>query len=490
MSNVSSISSLIIDRKEVVPAGPVAPFPELAKSATLKSVEMRPLPVQTLSPTAETFQRHAFHTSSTFPMTMDAAQDAPAHHVTLSRMKKQPKTKFWEQHPWLSTLLLQRIWSSHGPWWILLKVAIALTGALALDVVTKNPDSTTATFIAWLALSDVVSNGFKQCLSVYIGALLGSSIGVGLQAGLIPLSPYAIIGAVPLAVILTIYLLFLMQRENDFGALTNGAFSALFTVIVPFTYAPLNNSVSVPLQTLVVRLIAVTEGVVCGMIANVLVSGLFYRNLFYSRHLAVANTLRFAIVDVAKDPIHTQYAFGLIESCQQSVQAALGEVGRLRGTRVKVADNQTFADLQEYEATLTTYLKLLNIYAYVGLFRSLLSNNEQRILVEILNNAYRILVEEVWGFDTPEALIASPTLTLQRSVADDASMNFPEISQPNVGQTDDFPVPLPSMGESPTRELPASLEWLVRSLDSVLLELAIDVRQSPYGGWTAKQQTE
>ncbi len=497
MPQFSSLSSIIIDQSKVVAAGPVVPFPELAISTPTSSIPMTPLPTMLTNDSGNlAVPTKRVLTSSTFPCNANELQPED-HHVTLSRMREHSAVKhaFWQDHPIVSTLLLKRIWSSHGPWWILLKVAIALTSALALDLVTQNPDSTTATFIAWLSLSDVVSNGFKQSFSVFFGAVLGACIGVGLQAGLVPLSPYAIIGAVPLAVIITVYMLFLFQRENDFGALTNGAFSALFTVIVPNAYPPLALA-PLPLQTLVVRLIAVSEGVVCGSIANILVSGLFYRRLFYQRHLAVARALRFAILDLARDPIGSQYAFGLVRDCQLSIQSALGEVSGIKTTRVKLSDNQTYADLHEYEATLTTYLKLLNLYAYVGFYKNQLDKKEQTVLVEILNNAYRILVEEVWGFDVPENLLSGPTFSWTQSAGeankDTASEGSVAISSTSASS---FPPdglytapPTQSDFQPRDRVLPCKLEWLVKSLDSVLLELATDARIST-GGWTAKQMS-
>ena len=135
------------------------------------------------------------------------------------------------------------------------KAAVACIVTLLLDRWVGNPDSVSSTFVAVLCVSPVVLMGIRQAGSQLAGSFLGGIWGaLGLALGLPALT------GVPLAVGLAILSTYLARMPSGYPI---AAFTALYLILVPR---------ETPLDTLGVRLLAVTSGAVAGFLVNLVVS--------------------------------------------------------------------------------------------------------------------------------------------------------------------------------------------------------------------------
>lgn len=190
------------------------------------------------------------------------------------------------------------------------KAALACGLAMLLDRLVGNPDSVSSTFVAILSISPVVLIGVRLAWSQLLASALG-----GLWGALaLALSVPALL-AVPLAVGLAIVTAYLSRVAAAYPV---AAFTALYLVLVPR---------ATPLETLEVRLLAVTVGAVAGFVVNVTISSLFYRPIFRDRVARAERATRAMLADAARvDDAATDRGFARLTHLLSSLHQAKVEL--------------------------------------------------------------------------------------------------------------------------------------------------------------------
>jgi Aromatic acid exporter family member 1 len=202
------------------------------------------------------------------------------------------------------------------------KAFLACLVTLLLDGLVGNPDHVSSTFVAVLSVSAVALMGLRSGVQQLVGSALGGIWGtLATAVGLHPLA------AVPLAVGLAVVTAFAAGAS---AAYPIAAFTALYLVLVPQ---------GTPLQTLGIRLLAVTSGAVGGLVVNLVVSALFYRQI-YTRRLRDAEARVRAQLPAAagRGPDAAEEGFALLAALQGDLDHALTELRwrRARATHAAV----------------------------------------------------------------------------------------------------------------------------------------------------------
>jgi hypothetical protein len=190
------------------------------------------------------------------------------------------------------------------------KAFLACLVTLLLDELVGNPDHVSSTFVAVLSVSAVALMGLRSGVQQLVGSALGGIWGsLATAVGLHPLA------AVPLAVGLAVLTAFAAGAS---AAYPIAAFTALYLVLVPQ---------GTPLQTLGIRLLAVTSGAIGGLAVNLAVSALFYRQI-YSRRLRDAEGRVRALLPAAagRGPDAAEEGFAQLAALQGDLDAALTEL--------------------------------------------------------------------------------------------------------------------------------------------------------------------
>jgi len=190
------------------------------------------------------------------------------------------------------------------------KAALACLAAMLLDRLVGNPDSVSSTFVAVLCVSPIVLAGIRQAWSQLVGSILGGIWGaLALQADL-PTQ-----AGVPLAVGLAILTAHAARVPSGYPI---AAFTALYLILVPR---------ATPLDTFGVRLLAVSSGAVAGFAVNLLVSGIFYRNIFRDRTKLVGQRVYELLPAAARQgPDAAECGFALLAAVQGDLAQALEEL--------------------------------------------------------------------------------------------------------------------------------------------------------------------
>ena len=168
--------------------------------------------------------------------------------------------------------------------------------ALVIDNLDGQPDNVTSTFVSLLTISAVFTVGLKDSWAIVTSAVIGAAVGC-LVSGLFDLSldlanPDTVIeqnwlnvGSVRISMAITAYLLFFLGK-GDPGSMSSGTFSALFVVLIRFTWAPLDNNPWLHdnpiVQTFVVRIVALATAVISALLVNLVVSSGCGLNIFRS----------------------------------------------------------------------------------------------------------------------------------------------------------------------------------------------------------------
>ena len=223
------------------------------------------------------------------------------------------------------------------------KAALACLAALLLDRLVGNPDSVSSTFVAVLCVSPVVMMGLRQAGSNLVGSVLGGIWGaLALQLDLPAL--VGVPGAVGLA-ILTAY------AARVPGGYPVAAFTALYLILVPR---------ETPLDTLGVRLLAVSSGAVAGFVVNLVISAISYRDIFRDRmRLAERKIHNLVGAAVRQGPDAAESGFALLADLQGVLGQALEE---LRWRRAWT----THAEIQEMWSRVEHLRFLLHLASNVG----------------------------------------------------------------------------------------------------------------------------
>lgn len=198
-----------------------------------------------------------------------------------------------------------------------LKALLACLATLLLDDLVGNPDHVSSTFVAVLSVSAVALAGLRQGLSQLVGSALGGVWGtLATLAGLHPLA------AVPLAVAAAVLT---AHASRVAAGWPIAAFTALYLVLVPQ---------GTPLETLGIRLLAVTSGAVGGLVVNVAVSAFAYRRI-YERRLADAESRVRTLLPAAatRGPDPAEPGFALLAELQRDLDQALTELRWRRARR-------------------------------------------------------------------------------------------------------------------------------------------------------------
>ena len=223
------------------------------------------------------------------------------------------------------------------------KAALACLVAMLLDRLVGNPDSVSSTFVAVLCVSPVVLMGIRQAGSNLVGSALGGIWGaLALQLDLPTL--LGVPGAVGLA-ILTAY------AARVPGGYPVAAFTALYLILVPR---------DTPLDTLGVRLLAVSSGAAAGFVVNLVVSAIFYRNIFRDRLSLAERKIHDLVAAAARQgPDAAESGFALLAGLQGNLAQALEE---LRWRRAWT----THAEIQEMWSRVEHLRFLLHLASHVG----------------------------------------------------------------------------------------------------------------------------
>lgn len=224
------------------------------------------------------------------------------------------------------------------------KALAACFVTLLLDELVGNPDHVSSTLVAVLSVSAVALAGLRQGLAQLVGSALGGVWGTAATlAGLPPLA------GVPLAVGVAIVTAFAARAGSAYPI---AAFTALYLILVPQ---------GTPLETLGIRLLAVTSGVVGGLLVNVVVSARFYRRIYAAR-LATAEEEVRALVPAAVGggPDAAEAGFARLAALQAELDEALRE---LRWRRARA----THAELRAMWWRVERLRSLLHLASNVGL---------------------------------------------------------------------------------------------------------------------------
>lgn len=224
------------------------------------------------------------------------------------------------------------------------KAALACLVALLLDRLVGNPDSVSSTFVAVLCVSPVILMGLRQAWSQLVGSVLGGIWGaLALQLDL------PVLAGVPLAVGLAILTVYLARVPSGYPI---AAFTALYLILVPR---------DTPLDTLGVRLLAVSCGATAGFLVNLVVSAIFYRGIFRDRlRLAERQVRELLGAAVRGGPDAAEPGFALLAGLQGDLGQALEE---LRWRRAWT----THAAIQEMWSRVEHLRFLLHLASNVGL---------------------------------------------------------------------------------------------------------------------------
>lgn len=190
------------------------------------------------------------------------------------------------------------------------KALLACLVTLLLDDLIGNPDHVSSTFVAVLSVSAVALIGLRSGVQQLVGSALG-----GVWGTLATLTGLPVLAAVPLAVGLAVLTAHAARAAAGYPI---AAFTALYLVLVPQ---------GTPLETFGIRLLAVTSGAVGGLLVNVVVSALFYRQI-YSRRLAAAERRVRELLPAAagRGPDAVEDGFALLAALQGDLDHALKEL--------------------------------------------------------------------------------------------------------------------------------------------------------------------
>jgi hypothetical protein len=201
------------------------------------------------------------------------------------------------------------------------KALLACLVTLQLDGLLGNPDHVSSTFVAVLSVAVVALAGLRQGATQLLGSALGGVWGTcATLAGLPPLA------GVPLAVGLAVVTAFAARAGSAYPI---AAFTALYLILVPQ---------GTPLATLGIRMLAVTSGVVGGLVVNVVVSALFYRGIYERRLAAVEDEVRALLPAAVRDGLDAaEGGFARLAALQGDLDAALQELRWRRAWRTHAA---------------------------------------------------------------------------------------------------------------------------------------------------------
>ncbi len=226
---------------------------------------------------------------------------------------------------------------------LVVKAALACLVALLLDELLGNPDSVSSTFAAVLCVSPVLLMGLRQAGSILAGSVFG-----GIWGAVVLLAGLPAIPGVPLAVGLAILTSYGARAPSGYPI---AAFTALYLILVPR---------ATPLETLGVRLLAVSSGAAAGFAVNLLVSAVFYRRIFRDRLKLVEQKI-FDLLPAAarRGPDAAESGFALLSSVQGDLTQALEELRWRRAWK-------THATIQEMWSRIEHLRFLLHLTCNAG----------------------------------------------------------------------------------------------------------------------------
>jgi len=201
------------------------------------------------------------------------------------------------------------------------KALLACLVTLLLDGLLGNPDHVSSTFVAVLSVAVVALAGLRQGAAQLVGSALGGVWGtVATLLGL----PHLV--GVPLAVGLAVVTAFAARAGSAYPI---AAFTALYLILVPQ---------GTPLATLGIRMLAVTSGVVGGLVVNVVVSALFYRSIYQRRLAAVEDEVYGLLPAAVRNGLDAaEGGFARLAALQGDLDAALRELRWRRAWRTHAA---------------------------------------------------------------------------------------------------------------------------------------------------------
>ena len=219
------------------------------------------------------------------------------------------------------------------------KAALACLFALALDVLTGNPDHVTSTFVAIISVSPVVLMGLRRSLDQVVGSAIGGLWGAGAM-----LLGLEILAGIPLAVGAAVLSAFGLGFGRGY---TVAAFSAMFVQAVPRGDA---------MDTLEVRVLAVGTAAISAFMVNVLVSAAAYRGILKRRMRFAESTVSALLVRAGEEgPAVVRAGFPVIAELEEILSLAHDEL-RLRRDHKTV---KWVAALAERAGTLRRLLHLV-----------------------------------------------------------------------------------------------------------------------------------
>lgn len=224
------------------------------------------------------------------------------------------------------------------------KALLACLVTLLLDDLVGNPDHVSSTFVAVLSVSAVALAGLRQGLSQLVGSALG-----GVWGTLATVAGLPVLVAVPLAVGLAVLTAHAARAAQGYPI---AAFTALYLVLVPQ---------GTPLQTFGIRLMAVASGALGGLLVNLVVSALFYRQI-YARRLDDAEARVRALLPAAarRGPDAAESGFAHLASLQGELDHALTELKWRRAQRTHAAVRRMWWRVEELRS-------LLHLASNIGL---------------------------------------------------------------------------------------------------------------------------
>ena len=217
--------------------------------------------------------------------------------------------------------------------------------AVILNMLTGNPDYVSSIFVAVLCISPTVLMGLRRAFAQFSGSALGGIWGTLMNYFAAPLW----IG-IPLAVGPAVLSSLLLGQRMGYQI---AAFTALFVQIVPR---------GSPVDTMHVRMLAVSIGALSGLAVNILVSAALYRLIFERRLRIVEERIQELLAELPLEGSQVvKEGFEYLKMLQEELALALEELKWRRNWKMR----EQIARIQERTEELNLLLHLILDLGYM-----------------------------------------------------------------------------------------------------------------------------
>ncbi|KAL0219846.1 hypothetical protein P9112_005499 [Eukaryota sp. TZLM1-RC] len=252
-----------------------------------------------------------------------------------------------------------------SPFYLSVKTGLASALALLIDMLIRNEDHVTSTFVSVLSTSPSVSLGLVRGAETMFAASIGGVFGfIGLVFAFPPMLN------IPLSVPLSVLVMVITGYEQLFAI---SAFSALFVSLIVY---------GSPLNTLFMRFKSISSGILAAAIVNVAVSAWQYQHI-YTRKMQIVkqnvmDNLEMVYKVSRENPLAAGYLFTLIDEFHRTLSRAKVEAKVFCTERIRTLLNNIALELGQ----LQNLLHVLVDISYYLYFDTDISKDEATSLLQ------------------------------------------------------------------------------------------------------------